>query len=207
MKFTPPHAAPVKNGVYHTQRTPAFHSAFTRVIAAYALLGFPGSLLALRALATDERHAFAVESMPVSDAVKPGDASATLLLRCKYPVDGEYSAVVLYDINLQDIDARLPLVKRPFAGSVAVAMGVGLSVKITDTKSGTEVDRKLSAPTVFDATTKKLNWSGERLAVFQLKRGVEYDIEVGIEELSPAWMSRHPVVILDRSEEVAKTRA
>lgn len=207
MKSTPPHAAAAKNGVHHIQRTPAFHSVFAGVIAAYALLGVPGSLLALRTFAADERHAFAVESMPVGDAVKPGDASATLLLRCQCPLDGEYSVVVLYDNNLQGIDARLPLVKRPFAGSVAAAMGVGLSVKITDTKSGIEVDRKPSAPTVFDATTKKLKWSGERLAVFQLKRGVEYDIEVGIEELSPAWMSLHPVVILDPSEEVAKTLA
>jgi len=192
---------------YHRRCLRFAHSGSFARIAALVLGGWYVSLSAASAPAVDERHAFAVDRMTVREAIKDDNTSATLSMRCQCPLDGEYVVVVLYDSDLQGIDAQFPGIKRPFAGSVAVAMGVSISATVTDVNSGAESSPKNTLPTIFDAMTKKRRWSGERLVVFRLRGGSEYQIIIDIEKASPAWMSLNPVVILDPSEDLIKSLA
>ena len=182
-------------------------AASAKIVVTLSLAYFSESQLFGPAIAADERHTFAVERMAVVEAVKAGDASATLELSCQCPVDGDYVVVMLYNGDLKGIDAQVPQLKRPFAGSVAVAMGVSLSVTVTDVESGVGIRPKPIAPTVFGTATKKRRWSGERLAVFRLRGGGKYRVVVTIEDMIPAWMSLDPVVLVDPSEEVIKAMA
>jgi len=177
------------------------------VVVAVVLASWCVSRCAVCAPPVDERHGFAIGRKAVPDAVKGGDAAATVAMRCRCPVDGEYAVVVLYDGTLAGIDAMGPQVRRPFAAPVSAAMGVGLSATVTDANTGEDVVPKAIAPTVFDAATKGRKWSGERLAVFQLRGGGEYRLVVDMKGPSPAWLSLNPVVLLDPSAEVAKSLA
>jgi hypothetical protein len=200
-------AAPNAVSDRYRRQASACFAASAKVVVTFFIAYFSESQLVGQAIAADERHAFAIERMAVVEAVKAGDASATLDLSCQCPVDGDYVVVMLYNGDLKGIDAQVPQLKRPFAGSVAVAMGVSLSVTVTDVESGIGIRPKPIAPTVFDATTKKQRWSGERLAVFQLRGGGDYRVVVTIKDMSPVWMSLDPVVLMDPSEEVIKAMA
>jgi len=179
-------------------------AVFAGIAVAVALVSGCASRDAGKARPEDGRQGFAIGHMAVREAVKAGDAAATIVMRCRCPVAGEYVVTVSYDTDLAGIDARFPELGRPFAGAVSGAMGVSLTATVADATSGKDLVPEAVAPTVFDAATKERRWSGERLAAFRLRGGGEYRVVVEIHGASAAWLSLDPLVLLDPSAETRK---